>query len=713
MNKLYLDVETSGLKGKLNLVQYKFVREEGGLSSIKLIRPFQQPEEMETLKGVLNQEDTILYGYNIGFDLWKLYQYYKCVPFRCQVIDLWLHVLRDNPLCYYPLRGKSIIVVKKIPSNCVDKMELKISNKLSSMLPDMFNIKVKHSEDKDNKELITLAFRVEFNVKLKTLVSKLFGEKTLDYDDCFKLPDWKENNRIPVILPEEQELYDNLWKINEKILDNPYSRAWIYSTKDVEYLELIENWLIKNNSYNEIPITDNDICTHIVAYTKYHGFKTNKEKVLLKKESLIKELKSIKNNCDLVGVNPLSNKDKKEFFNAHLVEDAVMPPSLDKKHLKIAIQDGILNEEGIKFFTELLEYQSLNQRLKQMEVFEAGNGMVYPDFRVYGTTTNRMAGTSGINFQGIARDGDIRELVYCSQGGDFDSLEIGIAASYFQDIQMLSDLDRGVDLHTQTACLLKLLPMSYEEAMVLKVNKDIDLDTKKKFKNARATGKKINFEILYFATSHKVADTLNIDEENAELLMKENFFKHYPQLLKTRDKYYKEICTADTTSWDRNSIQNMKIEVQDAVGNSRYLLIEKEIANYFWKNSNSIAKEIGNGMEGKIVRQEVKGEQTYTNALHSALLGAVIGIQNSLYRQCGNFPIQSTGASITKALMVKIWKVFHIPMMNVHDEIMIPSDYESIYTEVKKTVDDFVAVNKTIVKHLSMSWTAIKNWGEK
>ena len=214
MSRIYLDVETAGIKGKLNLVQYQIDTGE-----IKLIRPFKQPKEMEILKSLLKSEQNIVLGYNIGFDIWKLYQYYNCEPFNCKVIDLWLHMQRDKPFNHFPVRGKSIIVIKKVPSVCVEKTENIITAKLKTILPEMFDIKVKHTIDKQNKDLISLSFKMDFNMKLKTLASKLFNEKTLEYEDCFELPDWSENKRVPIILEEEKELYYNLWFKNEMILD--------------------------------------------------------------------------------------------------------------------------------------------------------------------------------------------------------------------------------------------------------------------------------------------------------------------------------------------------------------------------------------------------------------------------------------------------------------------------------------------------------------
>ena len=203
------------------------------------------------------------------------------------------------------------------------------------------------------------------------------------------------------------------------------------------------------------------------------------------------------------------------------------------------------------------------------------------------------------------------------------------------------------------------------------------------------------------------------DIDGVTKLMDETYYKHFPQLQATRKEYLRKLVTADMVRWSKNSIENMVKEVEDAVGNKKYLNIERKMAIYFWKNATPLACEIAKGLEGTVFRREEKKLQSYPNAMKSAILGAVIGMQKTLYRQCGNFPIQSTGASLTKGLMVAIWDKHRVPMMNVHDEIMIPSGYSDRHKEINETVQKHIESKKNVIKHLSMEWTTLKNWSEK
>ena len=698
--KLYLDVESAGLKGPLNLIQWSIGREK-----IILNRPFQ--DDLTWLYSQLFDPNVCMVGYNIGFDLWKLYQHFKpSTPFNCTCLDLYNHALIGEPLKRYPFRGKAVIVIKAVHLSVVDEVERIVTEKLKYTVPSTAQIYCKRSKDK-MEGFITLAFSIRLVMKLKELMAKLLGEKTLNYEDCWVLPIREKKNTPEIISEEERKSIVHCWQENEWILDNPKSNAWIYAKKDIEYLWKLENWLIEQG--NTLDEDVNDSATHIVAYTKYHGFSVDVDAAKKLKKETEETLELLE---EMAGINPRSPKERREALTPHILPLLPEIPSFDKKHLKLLLDSELLQPAGVPIAEALIKYGSLSQLNKQLESFVRGK--LYPDFKIIGTATNRMSGRGGVNYQGVSREGKIRKLVLASQGGDFDSLEIGIAASFFHDEQMLADLDNGVDLHTQTACLLDLIDIGYDEAMIIKNNKGHLRHYE--IKEARQKAKGINFAILYFATSHKISEILNCEPEEADEIINEKFFGHYPQLKRTREKYYKNIVTADTINWDKRSIRKMVDKVVDACGNERWLIVERELAAWLWEKGRDIAKEAVRNSENvppEVIRKEHKGEQTIENAIYSALLGAAIGIQNTLYRQCGNFPIQSTGAHFTKKLMQRIWEEHRIPMMNIHDELLIPRGYEEKYLEIKETVRKFVEENKKVIKHLSMGWNLCKTWADK
>ena len=114
-----------------------------------------------------------------------------------------------------------------------------------------------------------------------------------------------------------------------------------------------------------------------------------------------------------------------------------------------------------------------------------------------------------------------------------------------------------------------------------------------------------------------------------------------------------------------------------------------------------------------VIRRESKGWQEMKQAIRSACLGAASAIQKGVYRQLGNFPIQSAGAICTKIVMSSLWDQLGIPMMNVHDEIIVPKEYEDYYERAKETVSLALKELEKTIPYLTLDWKKIKTWAEK
>lgn len=711
--KIYLDVESAGLKGSLHLIQYS----KGQNSEIKILR-CNKPSSHSRFKEILdllNCEKNQIIGYNIGFDLYKLYSFFKPEKaFKCSCVDLWQHVITSPPLCFYPLLGKSVIRINKIPVKYEEKLKEMIEAKMEKVLPPFAIVSVKKSLS-ECKKLVSLAWKIKILAKLKGLINFILpAEKTLDFNEVLLLPKnlgWEEETRFPQILEFEEQRYKDLWLKNEQILNNPESLIWKYARKDINYLWILENWINRHRKkYNLSPITENynDSCTHAVAYTKYKGFPVNKEKAHLLHLKYIARIKEIEQK---IPINLQSPPQRLEFIKSFaLIPEMIV--STDRRHLDILTTSDMLTPEGQEKVKMLLEYKPLTQRIKQLEVIKE-TGMVYPDFQILGTSTNRMRGRGGLNFQGISKEGEIRELFLCSQGGDFDNLEVTIAAQVFDDKKLDEELAAGLDLHTKTASLLFLEELnnrSYNELMQIKENPEHE--EFKKFKEYRRRAKGINFAILYFAGYFTLAKNLKCTEEQAEEKIEKHFFSHYSSFKKTREEYFEKFCTADFETWSKNSVSKMADNTKNLFGDTRYICLEKFMASWFWQDAEKIAN-VAKDDEGQILRSELKGKQFYKNAIRSACLGAASGIQKAVYRQLGNYPIQSSGAILTKMLMSFIWEKYRVPLMNVHDELDIPAGYEYLFEEVERDVNAFVKHFQAYVPNLKLRWKRIKTWGDK
>jgi hypothetical protein len=760
-NLLFLDVETSGLKGKLNLVQYNYVQLncKPRAEDTVIIRPYKDSDKMKNLLTLIDDPKTLIPGFNIGFDLGHLERFYNLGrPFKCQVLDLWLHAIKSPPLCFYPLLGKHVTALNRIPKKYSEPLATYISKEILSLSPGIARVRVKHEAD-ENKDLESLVFSLSIPQKLKTL-AKLFLPRERQGEiqalgEIFKLADFKENMRIPLILEEEREQYEALWRENEAILDNADADIYKYAALDIELLWLLKDWLNEQRAkygWEPIKIESFDVCTHIIAYTRFFGFSFDKEKSIEVYNSLVQENQAIA--AKYPGINLASWQQRKSLIKKELTIDLDVNletdetrdsesereyfniDSTDVKKLKLLLTSGFLTEKGIEIVKDLLKYNPNRQKIKQLEVFvNSPENRVYPNLHPIGTNTGRMSGRDGINFQGVSKQDALRSLVNTSMGGDFDSLEITIAATFFKDANLLKILASGGDLHTMTASLIfqrfksNNLPfqdfdlsdkdITYEYLMQLKENPGLDVDYSKIFKTARGMAKGVNFAILYFATSYAISGALEVDEESAQKWMTEHFFAEFPSLLKTRQEFEQKFCTADFEGWSKSSISRMQDEVKDIFGQPRFICLEKALACILWERCDEIASCAQNDPE-RVLRNKLKGEQTCYQAIRSACLGAASQIQKSVYRQLGNYPIQSSGAELTKRLMVAIWQQFHVAMMNIHDEIITP-DYEEIWgvsdkvnkKAISEHVQIFIKKAQEKIPYLSMDFHAIENWSQK
>ena len=724
MAKLYLDVESAGIKGPLHLIQYALDR-----GPVQIIRVSQaRQEETLSLLRLLEPPTTVVVGYNVGFDLWKLYQHYQPpAAWHCRVIDLYQHVLKSPPLCYFPLvGGKAVVRLVRVPNKYLAAVEKILLDEIRSILPPIAEPRVTRSRGPG--EFTTVEVTVRIYAKLK-LLAQLFlppeeREEIINFDEVLCHPGnfvwerpenletvrgFKEDERFPFPATEEEaRLSQALWEHNEGVLDSAAGEKAIeYGRKDVEYLFKLEDWLESNGAVVEED--SDDVCTHVVAYTKYHGIPVDVRAAQILSEKYSERMARLQ--ADL-GIDPESPVQRLDLLKLHSYAPELIK-STSAEHLQILAEEGdagILTPEGVAMVGLLRAYKPLAQRRKQLEVITQGDGRVYPDFVVLGTNTCRMRGRGGLNFQGISREGEIRSLFKTSQGGDFDGLEWCIAASVYQDAEMLRGLADGDDPHTRAVALLAPEKGTYSDLIAIKMDKKHPRH--EEIKELRGKMKRINFGVLYQAGPHKIASELGCTPEEAEEKMEACYFSHYKSLAATREKLVADFCTADFETWKKDSVARMGDRVVGVFGDTRWICFERHMAIFLWENADKFA-EVAKGDETRVLRREAKGEQLIGQAIRSAVLGAASAIQKTVMRQLGNFSIQNAGARLTKCLMASIWERHHIPIINVHDELDVPAGYEKEYEAVQETVEDFLQENREKIAHLSLSWERTTTWADK
>jgi len=338
-----------------------------------------------------------------------------------------------------------------------------------------------------------------------------------------------------------------------------------------------------------------------------------------------------------------------------------------------------------------------------------------------------MAGTSGLNAQGIAqaewakpiltmlkwqkcKKSDagaaimgIRAAIEAGMGGDFDALEITIAAAAYHDEQLQADLDAGIDLHSMTATMLpeaRTAGYTYEQIRDGHKAKD------PVFIRLRQTGKTLNFSIIYGAAYVRIAEVIGGSDIEAKEVLR-RFFDRYEGIAQFRAEAEKKFCTADTDCWQKASVSRMQEEITDLLGFTRRFTFEREVADRVWRLGRG---KFSTGVLGHVIRTQSKGHQSIDNAVRSALLGAAIAIQQAVFRQACNSPVQSVGANLTKILMSDLWNFYRIPLLNIHDELISTT---APTPAMQTSTGIFLKYFRRKVKSLNIQMKPISIWADK
>lgn len=728
-SKLYLDIETIGLCGPVKTIQYSLGRHTE-VQILTLKKGERNVKGLKHLFSLLNDSSITVVGYNLSFDLYHLYRlkhefdghdlrsFERPVKaFKATVLDLYTHALRVGPFASfaYGRRTKSVAKLRRIPIVMKDKVNQIVSDKLAQILPA--GVELHHSEHRipdqgdvpPEQRLITLSWSTTVSQRLKAL-AKYYGQETDQLSECWPSPDFEEDQHLPYY---DREKYAKLEAEADKILSgkSPHSKQFFrYATNDIKFL-----WLLEEKFGSPVPDYQDANC-EIVAYTRYHGFPLdfkilNRTKVEYKRR--MKEAQKL-----LKGVNLKSPKERLAKLQQYDSE-------LGSSGKNVLIRLSKMPEHPAhQVAIAMLDYNPSRQRYDQIvKLLQSETGRFHPDLKVMGTSTGRMAGTSGFNAQGISKDKDtdskgrpigIREAVKTKLGGDFAGFEVAIAASAWHDEKLLDELDKGIDTHTSVMAavhpVIKSLKLSFAD--VVKIRADNKHPQYNLVNKCRGQIKPVVFGVLYGATAMRVASILGISMIQAEEVVK-GFFTHYSGLGAFKAKEEKRFLTADTTTWQMDSVSKMARVATDMTGFKRRFDFEAEVADTLWKMSYGKAIKDLDLPDGKIVRQEKKGAQTYHNALRSALLGAAIAIQQAVFRAGVNMPIQGTGGNFTKKLAAKVWKTRRVPMLNAHDEIIWANHSDLDPTLIKNDVKEFQDENRKLVKHLRFDVKYMETWAEK
>lgn len=709
--KLYLDTESIGLMGPVKLIQYSV--DQGPIQFIRLPRYWQSdPAAVKQVWGLvdmLNNPDTELIGFNLSFDLFKLYQTIHSInepedspnrwvqPFRCRSIDLYNHAVRFGPFAPWAFSrktGRRVVVIRKLPKECLHTVVVEVEKLLNKRLPAGVKVNRSHHVVPKRKDLVTVSWVASASNGLKPL-GTYYGYKTEHkLVDCWPLPKGEKQH-----LPYSEEQHDELHTQCDSILYDHTNPFYEYAKADIELLWVVERGLGYSREDH------NDAATAAIAYTRYYGFPLRREVLLRTAESY--KAKVRESETVLAGTNLRSSKQRL----AKLREYEPWISSSSKTVLReIAKEESTVGRVA----RMMLEYGANKQRLDQVEkLLECRTGRAHPNLRPLGTATHRMSGTAGLNWQGIApAEGGvgIRAALETPAGGDFSNFEIAIAASAWGDKQLLKDLSDGVDIHLIVAVSthpdLKGI-ITYEEA--LKAKNDHNHRSHDLVKRTRTDTKRVVFGILYGAAAPKIAEVLGVDETTAQGVI-DGFFQRYSGAGDFRKREERRFLTADLDKWKSDSVSLMARDAEDILGSKRHFDFEADVAATLWSMGMRSDMVLPTGT---IIRQELKGAQSLSGAVRSALLGAALSIQQTVCRAAINTPIQMSGANLTKLLGQMLWDELRVPYLNIHDELIFAQHPNFNYKRIQEIVSRFEAQYKTKVTHLKFELKETQTWSDK
>ena len=302
--------------------------------------------------------------------------------------------------------------------------------------------------------------------------------------------------------------------------------------------------------------------------------------------------------------------------------------SVDSSFLN-SIKDLCTNEEDFPYHwvNQLLEYKELK---KLTSTYLSGlldrqeGGYIHANFNLAGTATGRFS-SSNPNLQNLPKHGGIKSLFVPRQDckfvyADYSQLELRIAAHLSGDQALIRAYTDGVDLHQQTADIIKA---------------------------TRDQGKTINFAIIYNASGWRIAEIMGWMDgigicENPE--GKCSFKNPCPVCAKKR-----------------KAAKQGDAIIQQLFGKYQGLknFVDKQ-QEFMLKHRISLS-EFGRMRRLPKLSSEIRSE--YNHALKAGF----------------NLPIQSFGASLCKRSMVSLHAAGYNIVNQIHDSILVEVSGEKVH----------------------------------
>jgi len=508
---------------------------------------------------------------------------------------------------------------------------------------------------------------------------------------------------------------------------------------------------------------DDSILACMVGSVRWHGFRVDIEEI--KKERDKAALRKGSAPIDPVRAKAYIAKELDEIEILHFTStkkielEALADMKCDCEEDDIEINN--LNQLGIDFGNQTVENCSrcmgagkhpaavraqevLDSRRARKEeevllkIIQAGR--FHASFKVIGTLSSRMAGSDGLNAQGINNTPEVRgcfkladlDFILCI--GDFDAFEVVILDAVYPDENLHKHLitkkpcqkcdqtgkigeavcdecngtlEAAYKIHGLFA--MEMFPhLSYADV----------IKSKGQAKDYYTLGKNGVFTMAYGGDEFTLINKYGVAEDVA-IQAYARWNRKYPDQAKERQRIFDQFCPMKQPGGLGTQVIWHKPAdyIESIFGFRRYFTLENKICKALFDLAQDIPKA-WRKLNIKVVRRD--REQKVASAVSSALYGAAFSIQSSAMRAAANHVIQSAGATITKKVQRNIWNLqpsgvapWRTIPMNIHDEIASPTKPEYV-DEVNDIVNQTVESFRSKVPLIKMEWASgAKSWAEK
>lgn len=531
----------------------------------------------------------------------------------------------------------------------------------------------KNASGTNARFFFSLGVQIKTVRKLKKLVPMLINQPTstlnLEDDVGWMNVDMKDEGNF-LLEDDEKKTLDAAFENNMRIVkkavidrdsntDNKYLR---YVELDIDYLVLLLyalNFPMVDFFHDEI------LCQSRVRFIGIQVDETKLDNIELGSGETLQE-EANKLNGGPINLN--SPTQKKKLLQNLLGTELT---SVGAKALRrMLTEDELIPKKHEPFIRRLAEHGSKKAYERIVNTLKkAAPANIHPQIFPNSTITWRSASSgSKINFCAIPKKGELRACFKSVIGGDQKTAEVACLAASIDDDYWNELLVSGVDMHGLVlACKRDTL---YET-----IKRAIDAGDKD-VKDERGKCKSVIFALFYGGTPEGIAKetgcTVEFITEVRDLL-----YKLFPKF----ETFYKEISRfgnfqtmAERRDWNnvRWYVEALPVCLRNIFGLPYFLLVSKVYQLCLVELSTVIDATMDtDDKQTTVIRQKNKGEQTKNWAYKSAMLGSISETQSKSVRRLLDFPMQSAVSLLTKMAKSFIYRMFHLGVQDIHDEILV------------------------------------------